>query len=185
MKKLMIAFIFGSLSVAYAEPIDYSCAVEEGHQTFLISTKGNKNVIHVGIKMDEATCRISSEQDIMNIYWKLGEKVRDGVMPCQALSSWERRFFTLKEKDIERLSDHKAVVRYPDFSSYGNKFGQNLSSEIQVETYKGFNGKCQTKATILVNNVPLAVDRIHTVLGGLSLRSVIFFKNNQEVLVLK
>lgn len=186
MKKIVLTILLGNSALTIAsEAIDYSCEVEKGHKTFLTSTKGNKNVIHVDIKLDSQSCKISREQDIMNIYWKLGEKERAGVRPCQGLSKWEKRFFTLDENDIERLSDNKAIVRYPDLSSYGNKFGQNLSSEITVETYKDAKGKCQTRATITANSKKLVVDRVHTNIKGLSLRSVTFFKNGEQTLLLK
>lgn len=184
MKWLVLAS-FLSLNAFAAEPLDYSCEVEKGHQTFLVATKENKNVIHIALKIDPTTCRIPNDKDIMNIYWKVGEKVKNGVTPCQKISRFEKNFFSLEESDITKKSDVLAVIKYADLKKQGEKFGRHLSEEIELEVFRGRNHICEIRTKIFADSRPLVIDRIHNNISFFTLKSVEFYNGIKKVLTLK
>lgn len=185
MKWVLLSLTFIVPHSFAGEPLDYSCEASKGHQTFLVATKKNRNVIHLGLKMNQSTCTIKNEKDIMNLYWKVGEKVSNGVIPCQAISNMEKKFFSLEESDIKRLSPNLALITYKDLKIQGTKFGHDLSEEIEVEVLKGRDGKCVTKTKIIADSRPLFIDRIHNNISFFSLKGVDFYYDNEKVLVLR
>lgn len=183
--KWFVLITFLTLNAFAAEPLDYNCEAEKGHQTFLVATKENKNVIHIALKIDPNTCRISNDKDIMNIYWKVGEKVRDGITPCQKVSRFEKRFFSLEESDITRVSDDIAIIKYADLKKQGQRFGRYLSEEIEVEVFRGRSKACEIRTKIFLDSRSLVINRIHNNISFFSLKSIEFYFEKERVLFLK
>jgi hypothetical protein len=182
MKKYFVLLLAGlSSSVFAGMPIDYQCKVENGTKSFIKITKKNKNILLLAVKVNDSNCTLAGKAPLV-MYWKLGEKVKKGVAPCQRLNNLEYKLVGLRESDGKRINAHRMDISYEKMSEMAMDLGDiRLDSSVTVELKK-VAGVCRPAARFNVEHRDRIVDRLHMTIRGFGLSAVEMYQGNNLVI---
>lgn len=177
---LLSALITPSFS---SPPLDYKCENYQGLYDGVVITKKNDNEIHIDAKVDVDTCEFIDEHPL-RIYWKVGERKKNGIVPCQEFSKLERKMTGLRESNSKIISATQASLVYGMLKKEGSKKDHDISKYILFDLNMSKSGKCIMTSTIDIDNIPLVFDSLHIELSGKFIKrfkKALFFLDNKEV----
>lgn len=150
-----------------SDDVDYSCAIKaESIVDALTVTKGDANVMKFAVNVNPSTCSIEGIFPVQ-VFWELGKKVKNGVIPCQGLSGMERKYFGYSTSDIQKLSPSSIRMNL----EIVKKASDVITPQIIIDVNK-VDGKCLPTVTFDINGQEVEVDTLAVKMGLFSVKQI-------------
>jgi hypothetical protein len=151
-------------------PIDYSCKIKKGTYDAVTIKKQNNNVLHIALRLDNKTCNVQSKNPMV-MYWTLEDKAQSGVVPCQAVSSYEYRLMGLDPSNATRISSNQVSIHYPKIAEIAQDFNHIAEEFFEVESFSTSNG-CKLDTTFQIDAQNVLFDQIKINMSVFSIKGI-------------
>lgn len=166
-------------NVFAAMPVDYSCQVRQGSYDAVTITKQNDNILHIALRLDPQTCEVDKSNPMV-MYWTLNGSARNGVVPCQGVSSYEYSVMGLRPSNADVHNANKVSIYYKKLADIAQDFNHKSAQFFEVETFPTENG-CQLDTTLNIDERDILLDRLHIEMSIFSIKGVEFYLKNNLV----
>ncbi len=133
------------------------------------------------------------QQNPVKVYWVMGKKRTSRGTPCEAPLLKEVRdmigyndLSDMKRRMVSNVQSNRLTMSLPGLQSLIRRTGSrtNINQSIEVTVSK-VNGKCRAQATALVNSREMKINRVHSIIKFLSLKSIELYQGTKKLMVIK
>ena len=159
--------------------VDYSCKIKQRAYDAVKIRKKNNNVLHLALKLDPSTCTVNSKEPFV-MYWTLEGEAKNGVTPCQAVSSYEYQLMGLHPSNASRLNSHQVSIHYPKMFDIAQDFNHTAEEFFEVEVLSTSKG-CQLNTTLVIDQQAILLDELKLKMSVFTIKGIDLLLENELV----